>query len=94
MVLASGQSSETYLENITFSDDHDQLLKKALLYVQKAPVPCAYRVHGGGFAGTMLVIVDQQYLKTMETYLLAYFSSKDIMNVFPVRYPIISEVLP
>ncbi len=93
MINASGRSSETYLENITFTEDHDQLLKNALLYVQDAPVPCAYRVHGGGFAGTMLVIVEQKHFLSMHTYLLTYFSQHDIMDVFPVRYPIISEFL-
>lgn len=89
----SGRSSETLLENITFDGDTEQHLYHALNYVQKAPVPCAYRVHGGGFAGTMLVVVFSKYQPELLTYLNSYFPRSSVLEVLPVLHPIISEVI-
>lgn len=91
LINGSGRSSETLLENITFPQDKEAYLLRALSYVSLAPVPCAYRVHGGGFAGTMLVIVTSAFKSLLFTYLLQYFNQDQMIEVLPVLNPIITE---
>jgi galactokinase len=91
LINASGRSSESLLENITFPGDKEALLLRALTYLKEAPVPCAYRVHGGGFAGTMLVVVTSPFKSLLLAYLSQYFNKDQIMDVLPVLTPILSE---
>jgi len=66
-VQASGKSSMQYLQNIISQKNiHEQGLNTALaltdIFIQKQNIKGAYRVHGGGFAGTI-----QAYLPTDQT---------------------------
>jgi len=75
LVVESGRSSLAYLQNVfSSSDPHNQELTLALALSEKILAgKGAWRVHGGGFAGTILAFVPNE-LK--ETY------NKQIRNVF------------
>ena len=70
LVIESGRSSYMYLQNV-FADNRDQSLSLALclaeLLLQKDG---AWRIHGGGFAGTTLNFVpiaqSGEFVETME----------------------------
>jgi galactokinase len=89
----SGISSETLLENITFNEDIDQRLAKALFSLRHANLPIAVRVHGGGFAGTILLAYDVRDEKTVMANVETLFLKKDIIFVQPVQQPLTSEVI-
>jgi len=61
LVTESGRSSLAYLQNVfSSSDPHHQELTLALALSEKALTgKGAWRVHGGGFAGTILAIVPE-----------------------------------
>jgi len=75
LVTESGRSSLAYLQNVfSSSDPHNQELTLALALSEKIlKGKGAWRVHGGGFAGTILTFVPNE-LK--ETY------KKQMSNVF------------
>ena len=57
MIIASGRSSFMYLQNV-FADNRDQSLSLALCMAETMlSGRGAWRVHGGGFAGTTLNFV-------------------------------------
>ncbi len=64
-VLASGRSSFEYLQNVyTTINPKEQGLSLALALTDGylAGKGCAFRVHGGGFAGTIQAFVKNEYL--------------------------------
>ena len=64
LVLASGRSSFEYLQNVyTTKNVSEQGLSLALCVTDGllSGKGCAYRVHGGGFAGTIQVFVKNEY---------------------------------
>ncbi|MDY6035839.1 MAG: galactokinase, partial [Bulleidia sp.] len=73
LVKESGQSSYMYLQNVLNPTDHqNQALGVALALSQMVlKDDGAYRVHGGGFAGTIQAYVPvkkvQEYIQTMES---------------------------
>ena len=65
-ITASGNSSFKYLQNVyTVKNVEEQGLSLALAlteeYLSKIEAPCACRVHGGGFAGTIQVFLPEEY---------------------------------
>ena len=69
-VLASGDSSYKYLQNVyTVKNAEEQGLSLALCIAEGvlAGRGCAYRVHGGGFAGTMLAFVRRELAEDYKT---------------------------
>ncbi len=65
-IRASGNSSFKYLQNVyTTKNVSEQGLSLALElaeeYLSRMPAPCACRVHGGGFAGTIQAFVPLGY---------------------------------
>jgi len=72
-IIASGRSSYMYLQNIySTSNPRAQALSVALCVSEKllSPVGGAWRVHGGGFGGTIQAFVPQEnvaeYVAAME----------------------------
>ena len=64
-MLASGRSSFEYLQNVyTTKNPEEQGLSLALAVTDGflAGKNCAFRVHGGGFAGTIQAFVKNEYL--------------------------------
>ncbi len=71
LMLESGRSSFMQLQNVCPLDAHDRSLALALAATEKAlGQRGAWRVHGGGFAGTILTLLPnadmQAYTETME----------------------------
>ena len=76
LIIESGRSSYQYLQNVDSpAHPEDQGVSIALALCEKylAPVDGAWRVHGGGFAGTVQTFVPNGYLpefiKNMEAVL-------------------------
>ena len=69
---ASGDSSDRYLQNTHIPGDPSQYIPFAVEYLRALGAKCC-RVHGGGFAGTVLGIfapeaVEQAFANLAETY--------------------------
>ena len=57
LVRASGDSSMTQLQNCSVQTD--STVQDAVLYARAVNTHCASRVHGGGFQGTILALLEQ-----------------------------------
>lgn len=88
LVLSSGISSSTCLQNVySTSNTQEQGLSLALALCQK--ILCdkgAYRVHGGGFAGTIQAFVPMELLDTFHNEMEAAFGKGKcyILSIRPV----------
>lgn len=80
MMDASGISSYHQLKNCYVSSEEENL-PKALNRVKEIDPTCYSRVHGGGFAGTMLMIVSKNKLKDILPILQEEFGKKNVMKV-------------
>lgn len=71
LVIESGRSSFCYLQNIFATEDRQELSLALMLSEQALAGKGAWRVHGGGFAGTTLNFVPQKqlmgYVREMES---------------------------
>ena len=80
IVNQSGKSSYTLLQNCYPAGDTEQSVPFALAMVERDPAVVAHRIHGGGFAGTILTFVREKdkddYVERMKTL----FGKE---NVFP-----------
>ena len=85
MMNESGLSSYHQLKNCYVSSEEENL-PKALRKVKEIDPSCYSRVHGGGFAGTMLMIVDKKKLKEVLPVLQETFGTKNVMKVSLVEY--------
>ncbi len=77
-VIDSGDSSYKYLQNVyTTANPSEQGLSLALCVTEGAlkGKNCAYRVHGGGFAGTIQAFVKNEYAEEYATLLNSIFGS-------------------
>ena len=59
MVNKSGDSSLKQLQNCSVGDD-DTVIPDAIKLARQICPSCGCRVHGGGFAGTILAVVPTQ----------------------------------
>ncbi len=67
LIIASGRSSFMYLQNV-FADNRDQSLSLALAMAEEIlRGDGAWRIHGGGFAGTTLNFVPENKLDAFVT---------------------------
>ena len=75
LVNESGRSSLAYLQNVfSSSDPHNQELTLALALSEKILAgKGAWRVHGGGFAGTILAFVPDELKDTYNNQMSAVF---------------------
>ncbi|MCL2819512.1 MAG: galactokinase [Oscillospiraceae bacterium] len=75
LVTESGRSSLAYLQNVfSPSDSHNQELTLALALSEKILAgKGAWRVHGGGFAGTILAFVPDELKDSYKKQLSAVF---------------------
>ncbi len=69
-VKASGDSSYKLLQNCYVPDDEAQRIPLALALTELYEGVAAVRVHGGGFSGTVLTVIDsedtEEYVKNMK----------------------------
>ena len=84
LVIESGRSSFCYLQNIFASPAHQELGLALMLSEQLLSGKGAWRVHGGGFAGTTLNFVPTDFLPEFIRRMEAVFG-KDSCNVLNVR---------
>ena len=86
LVIESGRSSFCYLQNIFPTADRQELSLGLMLAEQKLTAEGAWRVHGGGFAGTTLNFVPQKrvdaFVRDMET--IFGVNSCNILDIRPV----------
>lgn len=85
MMNESGVSSYYQLKNCYVKDEYENL-PKALNRVKQIDPKCYSRVHGGGFAGTMLMIVSKDKVNEILPILHQEFGKKNIMKVNLVEY--------
>lgn len=77
----SGESSYKYLQNCFYSEDDDQGVALAFNLSRRILKNGACRVHGGGFAGTLLAFVPTEGVKSYYEFLSAIYGEKNITRV-------------
>ena len=86
LVIESGRSSFCYLQNIFATPDRQELSLALMLAESKLREDGAWRVHGGGFAGTTLNFVPKRgldsFVKEMEAVFGAH--SCNVLDIRPV----------
>ena len=83
-VLDSGSSSFKYLQNVfTTINVKEQGLSLALALAEGYldGKDCAYRVHGGGFAGTIQVFIKNEYIEGFTALMDSVFGEGATMNL-------------
>lgn len=80
MLDDSGKSSYYQLQNC-YVESEEEKLPLALKYAKEVDPECYSRVHGGGFAGTMLMIVKEEKLDAVLPKLEERFSKENVMKV-------------
>jgi len=86
LIIESGRSSYCYLQNIFAKSDRQELSLGLMLGEQKLSGIGAWRVHGGGFAGTTLNFVPIKNLDSFVSEMEAVFGehSCNIIDIRPV----------
>ncbi len=78
-IKESGISSLCKLQNCYVAGSNEQLIPKALAVAEKYLAGGVNRVHGGGFAGTILNIVKNDNLQGFIDGMSKYYDKKDII---------------
>ncbi|MDD3123923.1 MAG: galactokinase family protein [Candidatus Izemoplasmatales bacterium] len=84
-VNKSGQSSYDLLQNCYYPGDSLQGIALGINLSQKILKHGAVRVHGGGFAGTILAIVHQNDLADYISKMSIIYGQKNIYTVIPSK---------
>jgi len=84
-VVESGQSSAMYLQNIFATNQSEEVALALMLADRKLKGKGAWRVHGGGFAGTTLNFVPQKELDGFVKEMSAVFGegSCTVLDIRP-----------
>lgn len=85
MMNESGKSSYYQLKNCYVSSEEEKL-PRALNRVKEIDPTCYSRVHGGGFAGTMLMIIEKKKVNEILPILIEEFGKDNVMKVNLVEY--------
>lgn len=80
MMNDSGISSYFQLKNC-YVDNEKENLPRALKRVVEIDPTCYCRVHGGGFAGTILMIADKSKIDDIRPILFKEFNEENVMEV-------------
>jgi len=78
---SSGESSLNKLENCFVKGENDPAIPKAISTCKSILKNGACRVHGGGFAGCVLVAIKNSELNSFISELRDYYSEKNIIPV-------------
>jgi len=92
LIIESGRSSYMYLQNV-FADNRDQSLSLALCLAEELLGDSgAWRIHGGGFAGTTLNFVPQDRIGRFVDVMTRAFGEKAcfVLNIRPVGAAMLS----
>ncbi|MBR2924323.1 MAG: galactokinase [Clostridia bacterium] len=84
LIIESGRSSFEYLQNIFATPDRQELALALMLSQSKLHNQGAWRVHGGGFAGTTLNFVPNAMLDSFVKEMEAVFGQHSC-NVLAIR---------
>lgn len=79
-VNASGQSSAVKLQNL-YSERGDRSIERALAFADGIDGVKAKRVHGGGFAGTILLFVEKESSADVSAKLRAEFGENNVFEL-------------
>ena len=79
MLNKSGESSLYKLQNCFVTGRKEQPIPKTLSVIKNVLTCGACRVHGGGFAGSVLVVVKNNYKDEFITQMQRYFNQNDII---------------
>lgn len=82
LINESGVSSYEQLQNCYAKLDAEQNIPMALQYASRYPHIGAKRVHGGGFAGTMLAMLDKRYAEGFIEHMKGLFGKENIFSLF------------
>ncbi len=83
-IMASGRSSYTYLQNVWNKHETKQGLALALMMAENALIDRgAYRVHGGGFAGTILMFVPKSLTPSLKVSFGRVFGDNSFIQIQP-----------
>lgn len=78
IITASGESSYKKLQNCYAEGDRSEPIPLALALCENYDGVRAFRVHGGGFAGTILVFADNSAKEEFRDYMSGIFGEKNI----------------
>lgn len=78
LIQQSGLSSETMLQNYRVNTDLDELISLGVNYSKTIDGVLASRVHGGGFAGTIISYVEKSKVEEYSEKMKALFGEKNI----------------
>jgi len=82
LLIDSGRSSQAYLQNVWNPHESRQGLAMALMMAETALKGVgAYRVHGGGFAGTILMVAPKSMSSSLEMPFNQVFGEHSFMRV-------------
>ena len=76
----SGMSSYQLLQNCYVPGDVDQFIPLALTISARCRGVRGYRVHGGGFAGTILTFCEDKYVEEYVKYMSTLFPSVSVLK--------------
>lgn len=80
-IARSGNSSYKLLQNCYAPQDTDQLIPVGLAIAEDTIGLRACRVHGGGFAGTILCFVDNEYVQDFMDRMTSVFGNENVFNI-------------
>ena len=78
LIVASGESSYKKLQNCYAEGDHSEPIPLALALCESYDGVRAFRVHGGGFAGTVLAFVDNDAKEEFNEYMGNIFGKENV----------------
>jgi galactokinase len=81
IINASGDSSYKLLQNCYPAQDTEQRVPLALALSKSYPDIEASRVHGGGFAGTIIAFVEKSNCYDFEKYIKSVFGQSNVFTV-------------
>ena len=81
-IQESGNSSNFYLQNVMPKADVAQRISLALGITENCKIPyLARRVHGGGFMGTVLIMIDKNYTQQYMKLVSKVFGGQNVFLV-------------
>lgn len=81
LIRESGLSSALKLKNLYPEGDAMQNIPLALSIAENREGVIACRVHGGGFAGTILTFVEDEYLENFVSYMSGLYGKENVFAV-------------
>lgn len=85
MLDESGKSSYYQLKNC-YVENEEEKLPMALKYVKELVPECYSRVHGGGFAGTILMVIKKEKSRSIISNLKAHFGPENVTIVSLTKF--------